>query len=665
MNQKISSLLSPKNGIYFLCLLLFAGLTALLKAYYLAAGEAAAVLLLFLYSRHTEARRRKGAQRWLERLADNVDQAARDTTLNCPIPVAVFQPDTDDMVWTNDKFLAMTGAPEHVFDTKLSAAVPGFQTRWLLEGKTECPEEVTIGSRRYRVYGHLAPAKDGGDPPATTYWVDVTEYSKTMDAYKASRPVVALMLLDNYEDTLKGIDENVRARILSDIMEQFHAWTKQSSGMFCRLDRDRYLFVFEERDLKRYIAEKFSVLDRIHGIVSPNGIPVTLSIGVGMDVDSYDQLYQNASLSLEMALSRGGDQAVIKNRFSFEFYGGRSKETEKRTKVKSRVMASALGELVADASRVFVMGHQNADMDCVGAAAGVCAIARKRKVEASVVMDPGPCPGSVMVERLKQMPEYRDIFLTPQDAMIAADRDCLLVVVDTNRPEQVQSRELLESCNKVAVIDHHRRAATYIEGAALNFHEPYASSASELVTELISYIMEPADLLRGEAEALMAGLMLDTKNFTTRTGGRTFEAAAFLRRSGADTGEVKKFFQNDLNEVLAKYDILRAAKMYRGSIAIAPLSHTVDRVAAAQASDELLNIAGIDTSFVLFPSGERIIMSARSSGSTNVQVIVEALGGGGNAAVAGAQIAGKTVEEVTRELVASIDSYFESEEKEG
>ena len=665
MNQKISSLLSPKNGIYFVCLLLFAGLTALLKAYYLAAGEAALVLLLFLFSRHTEARRKKGAQRWLERLADNVDQAARDTTLNCPMPVAVFQPDTDDVVWTNDRFLAITGAQEHVFDTKMSAAVPNFHTRWLLEGKGECPEEVTIGARRYRVYGHLAQTRDGSGAPATTYWVDVTEYSKTMEVFKATRPVVALLLLDNYEDTLKGIDENLRARILSDIIGQFNDWTKLSDGMFCRLDRDRYLFVFEERDLKKYIAEKFSVLDKVHGIVSPNGIPVTLSIGVGMDADSYEQLYQNAALSLEMALSRGGDQAVIKNRFSFEFYGGRSKETEKRTKVKSRVMASALGELVADASEVFVMGHQNADMDCVGAAAGVCAIARKRKVSAHIVMDPGPNPATGMVERLKQMPEYRDVFISPQDAMIAADRDSLLVVVDTNRPEQVQSREILESCNKVAVIDHHRRAATYIEGAALNFHEPYASSASELVTELISYIMEPADLLRGEAEALMSGLMLDTKNFTTRTGGRTFEAAAFLRRSGADTGEVKKFFQNDLDETLAKYDILRAAKMYRGSIAIAPLNHTVDRVAAAQASDELLNIAGIDTSFVLFPSGERIIMSARSSGSTNVQVIVEALGGGGNAAVAGAQIPGKTVEEVTRDLVASIDSYFDTEEKEG
>ena len=663
MSQKLSALLSPRFGLYFLCLLLFAAATALTKNYYLAAGETVVILILYLFFRRSTARRRREAQRWLDQLAGNMDAATQDSMLNSPMAVALFRPETDDVVWTNDRFLDITGAREHVFDTKLSAAVPGFDSRWLLEGKSECPVEVAVGERRFRVYGHTAQTRDRGGLLATTYWLDVTDYSHTVERYQATRPVVALLLLDNYEDTLKGIDESVRARILSNIVAEFNTWVEGTDGLFCRLDRDRYLFVFEEQYLRRFVGEKFSVLDQVHAIVSPSGIPVTLSIGVGVDADSYEQLYQNASLSLEMALSRGGDQAVIKNRFTFEFYGGRSKETEKRTKVKSRVMASALGELVADASRVFVMGHKNADMDCLGAAAGVCAIARKRGVEARIVLDPGPNPASAMVERLKRLPEYAGVFITPQDAMLQADRDCLLAVVDTNRPEQVQSRDFLESCNKVAVIDHHRRAATYIEGAALNFHEPYASSASELVTELISYIMEPADLLRGEAEALMAGVMLDTKNFTTRTGGRTFEAAAFLRRSGADTGEVKKYFQNDLEKTLAKFEIMQCARMYRGSIAIAPMAHQVDRVTAAQASDELLNIAGIDTSFVLFPDGERVIMSARSSGKTNVQVILEALGGGGNAAVAGAQIAGKTVEEVTRMLVEAIDDYFASEEK--
>ena len=403
------------------------------------------------------------------------------------------------------------------------------------------------------------------------------------------------------------------------------------------------------------------MLDQIHEVVNPNGLPSTLSIGVGRDADTYTDLFQYASLAVEMALSRGGDQAVVKNRFNFDFYGGRAKETEKHTKVKSRVMANALSELIGDASQVFVMGHKFPDLDCIGPAAGILAIARKRGVPAHIVRDTDSNPADKMVAELSSLPEYEGVFLTGPDAMISADASSLLVVVDTNRPEQVLSQDLLESINKVAVIDHHRRAASYIEGAALNFHEPYASSASELVTELLQYIMEPSDLLRGEAEALMAGIVLDSKNFTIRTGSRTFDAAAYLRRAGADTTEVRRFFKNDLTHTISRYGIIKEAKMYRGDMAIAALDHPVDRVTAAQAADELLGVAGVNASFVLFPDGERVILSARSLGETNVQVILEPLGGGGNAAVAGAQIPGKTVLEVRDELMASIDKYCEDE----
>ncbi len=664
MNQRLTNLLSPRSGMYFLWLTLFSLASALMGDYYLALVEVLVVLVLFLSFRRSSARRRREAERYLERLAGNVDLAAKDTMLNCPMPVVMFQPDTGDVVWSNERFLTISGAKEHVFDTKLSSALPGFDTRWLMEGKNECPQEVELGSRRYRVYGNLARIEDQGENGsflAITYWMDVTELSEIKAIHQDTRPVVALLLLDNYEDTLKGIDETDRARILSEINKELKVWTEGADGLYCRLDRDRYLFVFEEKYLQHYITEKFSILDKIHAILSPSGMPITLSIGVGVDGESYSQLYQNAALSLEMALSRGGDQAVIKNRFTFEFYGGRSKEMEKRTKVKSRVMANALAELVADASCVMVMGHKFPDMDAMGAAAGVCAIARKRGVKAYIILEGGRNPASDMIKRLQELPQYTGTFLSEQEGLIRADSNSLLVVVDTNRPEQVQSEALLESCNKVAVIDHHRRAATYIEGAALNFHEPYASSACELVTELIGYIMDPSDLLKAEAEALMAGLMLDTKNFTSRTGGRTFEAAAFLRRSGADTGMVKRFFQNNLEDTLSKYGIIQTARMHHGSIAIAPVEYPVERVTAAQAADELLNIAGIDASFVLCPDEDRVVISARSAGKTNVQVILEILGGGGNAAAAGAQISGKTVRQALEELTAAIDSYFADE----
>jgi c-di-AMP phosphodiesterase-like protein len=663
MNKKLARLMEPGLALYFLFLVLFAVASAFFNPY-LALAEGAIVVVLYLYLRASTNRRRKEMLRYLENITYHMDTASKDTMANSPLPMVIFRPETDEVIWSNERFLQITGEREHLFDTKLTAAVPGFDTRWLMEGKNECPTEVTVGEKRFLVFGHLVRAEERREQTgylATTYWVEITEYSTLREEYYAGKPVVAILLLDNYEELLKNIDENARSAVLSEINKHLSAWTAGSNGLLCRYDRDHYLFLFEERYLAQFQESKFSVLDAVHGVQSPNGIPATLSIGVGKDAPSFKEQFQYASLAIEMALSRGGDQAVVKNRFSFEFYGGRAKELEKRTKVKSRVMANALSELVADASRVFVMGHKFPDLDAIGAATGVCAIARKRGVPAHIVKESGHNPAEDMVKRLSGIPEYQSVFLTEEEALVSADSRSLLVVVDTNRPEQVQAESLLASCNKIAVIDHHRRAATYITNAALNFHEPYASSASELVTELIQYIMEPADLLRLEAEALMAGIVLDTKNFTMRTGGRTFEAAAFLRRSGADTAEVRKMFQNDLEGTIARYDIIQNARMYKKDIAIAQVDHTVGRVTAAQAADELLNISGIDTSFVLFPDGERVIVSARSMGDTNVQVILEKLGGGGNAATAGAQVEGKSVEEVTRALIRAIDQYFEDE----
>ena len=529
-----------------------------------------------------------------------------------------------------------------------------------MEGKNECPTEVEYGSRRFLVFGHLVRTggRSGGFL-ATTYWVDVTEFSLIRDQYQATRPVAAVLLLDNYDELMKNLTENQRSALVSEIDARLDEWVAESGGMLRRYQRERYLFVFDEQYLAKFVEDKFDILDAIHQVVNPSGINATLSIGVGKDGENYRELFQFANLSIDMALSRGGDQAVIRNKFTFEFYGGRSKETEKRTKVKSRVMANALSALVSDSSQVFIMGHRSPDNDCIGAAAGVCALCRKNGVPVHIIKEASPPPAQELIDRLAPLPEYQDCFLTAQEALLIADSRSLAVVVDTNRPDQVQAAELLESCNRVAVIDHHRRAATYIEGAALNYHEPYASSASEMVTELLQYIVEPNQILRSEAEALLAGIVLDTKNFTMRTGGRTFEAAAFLRRSGADTAEVKKLYQNDLADTVAKYALIQNAQLYRDHIALAVSRQPVGRIIAAQAADELLNIMGIDTSFVIAPEGDKVNLSARSMGDTNVQVILEKLGGGGNAAAAGGQVSGKSVDEVAQELKEAIDQYFE------
>lgn len=660
MNRKLAHLLEPGLRQYFLCLVAF----ALVSAYFsvpLAILELALVVILYLFFRNSTNKRKREIIKYLDTLTGSMDTASKDTMLNSPLPMVIFRPDTDEVIWSNERFLQITGEREHLFDTKLSAAVPEFSTRWLMEGKSECPAEVPVGDRRFLVFGHLVRTEDKKDKGylATTYWVDVTEYSNVSDEFYSSRPVAAILLVDNYDEIMKNVEESPRAAMLSDINNRLSQWVEPSGGIFLRYDRDRYLLLFEERYLQVFKEDKFSILEQVREVLSANGVPATLSIGIGQDSDTLEELFQYASLSIEMALSRGGDQAVIKSRYNFEFFGGRSKELEKRTKVKSRVMANAMGSLISDSSAVFVMGHKFPDLDALGACAGVCAIARKQGVPCHILQEVGHTPSEEMLHRICALPEYEGVMISEQDALLAANSRTLVVVVDTNRPEQVQSEALLDCCKRVAVIDHHRRAATYIADAALNFHEPYASSAAELVTELIQYIMDPADLLRTEAEALMAGIMLDTKNFTRRTGGRTFEAAAFLRRAGADTGEVKKLFQNDLAGTIARYDIIKNAQMMDHGIAVAAVGEPVGRVTAAQAADELLNISGVDASFVLFPDEATIFVSGRSMGETNVQVILEALGGGGNAATAGAQLSDTTMDQAVKRLAAAIGKYFE------
>ena len=662
MNRKLAHLLEPSLRLYFICLVAFALISALFSIP-LAVAEAAVVVILYLYFRRSNSQRKREVMKYLDTVTGSMDLASKDTMLHSPLPMVIFRPDTDEVIWSNERFLQMTGEREHLFDTRLSAAVPEFSARWLMEGKAECPNEVHVGDRRFLVFGHLVRTEDKKEKSclATTYWVDVTGYSRTAEEFHASRPIAAILLLDNYDEITKNLEESVRSALRSAIDQKLRAWVDSARGIFLRYDRDRYLFIFEERCLQHFKDEKFAVLDSVREVLGANNVPATVSIGIGQDADSLEELFQYASLSIEMALSRGGDQAVIKNRHNFEFFGGRSKELEKRTKVKSRVMANALGALIADSSSVFVMGHKYPDLDAFGACAGIRAIARKQGIPCRIIKEAGKTPSDVMIQRLSALPEYEGVMISEQEALLQADARSLLVVVDTNRPEQVQAEDLLASCSRVAVIDHHRRAATYIADAALNFHEPYASSASELVAELMQYLMDPGDFLRAEAEALMAGIMLDTKNFTMRTGGRTFEAAAYLRRAGADTGEVKKFFQNDLEGTIARYDIIQNARMYKNNIAIAKVGHTVGRVTAAQAADELLNISGIDASFVLFPDETTVFVSARSMGDTNVQVILEKLGGGGNAATAGAQLPDTTLDEAARRLVAAIDQYFEDE----
>lgn len=657
MNKKLGRLIQPGMGLYFICMLSFAVGALFLDHPVIAGVEGGITLLLFLFYQLSKARRRRDLAAYIQSATDTLDTA---TKKDMPFPMALVRIIDGELIMTNSRFISISGVKDTLFEQKLSSVIPDFSLDWLTAGKSECPYDVTLDGRRYRVYGSLIHADDPeGNLLGVLYFSDLTELYQVRDEYIRSRPVVAIILIDNYEELTSNLPESAISSMNAKINEILTNWTDCYHGMLRRLERKRFLFVFESRDLQDAIDNKFSLLDDIRQVVNPSGLAATISLGLGKDGANFEESYNFAALSIEMALSRGGDQAVIKDRYNFSFYGGRTKEADHRSKVRSRVTANSLSELIAQSSHVFVMGHKNADLDSVGAAAGICCLCRKKGKKAYIVLDLGKNASGPLITQLLAQPEYKDVIISGQDALLLADPKSILVVVDTNRPDQVECKPLLESISKVCVVDHHRRAADYISSVVVNLHEPYASSASELVTELLQYAVETTDVLPVEAEALLAGIVLDTKNFNVRTGERTFEAAAFLRRLGADTVEVKKLLQNDLQSTLARYQIVKSARVYRDGISIAALSAATSRTIAAQAADELLSISGITASFVLYPHNDEVIISARSIGDTNVQVILEPLGGGGNAATAGAQVQNSSVKAVLDQLIESINHYFD------
>lgn len=657
MNKKLGRLLRPNMGVYFVLLFSFAVASALLQQYVLAGielGLCGAGVALHLALR---ANRKKQLKAYLEK---TVDAHTGVQGQRPPFPMATVRLADGGIVYVNDRFTRLTGFNDTMAEQNITDVLSGFDVQWLNDGKTEYPYDVRLSGRRYRVYGTVIQTDD----PVQTqlgvlYLADLTELYQVRDEYVRSRPVVSIILVDNYEEMTKNLSEGAMSNLNAKINDAITQWTEEYHGLLRRLERNRYLFVFERRDLRNAIDNKFSILEDVHAITSPSGLAASISFGLGVEGETFEEGYQFASLAIEMALSRGGDQAVVKDRLNFNFYGGRNKEAEQRSKVRSRVTANSLMELIDQSSHVLIMGHKNADLDAIGAALGVYCMCRKKGRQAHIVMDLQNNMAPNFLEEILKVPTYANAFVSGQDALLLCDNRSTLVVVDTNRPDQVENRNLLEAVPRICVVDHHRRAADYIKPVVVNLHEPYASSASELVTELLQYAVEMDDVLPIEAKALMAGIFLDTKSFNVRTGERTFEAAAFLRQLGADTVDVKKLLQNDFQDTMEKYQIIKAARLYRHEIAIAALNTTTSRVLASQAADELLDICGITASFVLYPDGEQVIVSARSIGDANVQVILEPLGGGGNTATAGAQISGSTPKEVLDKLVASIDKFYE------
>ncbi|MGN1080556.1 MAG: DHH family phosphoesterase, partial [Acutalibacteraceae bacterium] len=474
--------------------------------------------------------------------------------------------------------------------------------------------------------------------------------------YYLSRPVAVLISIDSFSDVTSDIPESEVASMRGAVEKEIESFAKQANSFVRRLSNQRYILMLEERNVKSMIDSKFAILDKVRSMTfnGEKGI-ITLSIGVGRGAGSIAESETAARQALDMAQGRGGDQAALKTDDGYEFFGGVSKGIEKRSKIKTRVIASAVKELIISSDNVFIMGHKFADLDALGAACAMRKIAEKLGKHAYIVLDRGQNLAKQLMRRIDEAEEDEAI-IEPEDAIPLISGKSLLIIVDTHRAAFVESPELYEKIQDVIVIDHHRKTVDFINDAVVFYHETYASSACEMVSELSQYMGEKL-IGKNEAEALLSGIMLDTKNFILRTGVRTFEASAYLRSLGADPVEVKKLFAGNIDEYKEKSELVANARFFKNcAIAGGRPDGAVSRIAAAQAADELLNIEGVDASFVMFLTGKTVNISARSLGAVNVQIIMEKLGGGGHMTMAAAQLEGMTYEEAVKRLAAAIDA---------
>lgn len=476
---------------------------------------------------------------------------------------------------------------------------------------------------------------------------------------------VGMIYLDNYDEALESVEEVRRSLLIALIDRKVNKYISALDGICKKLEKDKYMVVLRKQALEVLKENKFDILDDVKTVNIGNEMPVTISIGVGVDGLTYAQNYEFARNAIDLALGRGGDQAVLKSHENVIYFGGKSQQVEKNTKVKSRVKAQALREIISSKEQVLVMGHRFPDVDSFGAAVGIYRIAKTLDKKAHIVLNEVSTSVKPMVELFKGYDDFDSMIIDNQTAMDLADSNTVLVIVDVNKPSITECPELLKMCKSIVVLDHHRQSTEKIENATLSYVEAYASSACEMVSEILQYIDEGVRITAEEADCMYSGIMIDTSNFMTKTGVRTFEAAAFLRRSGADVTRVRKLFREDAIEYKAKADAVSQAEIYKNAFAISVCtSEDIESptIVGAQAANELLNIKGVKASFILTEYQNQIFVSARSIDEVNVQIIMEKMGGGGHLNVAGCQLEGISLEEGIEELKKTLDEMIENEE---
>ena len=584
--------------------------------------------------------------------------------------------DTGKVIWTNVAFENIIHQPKG-YNKTITALFPSI-TRDKLpdnEGVEEAQYELTYDSKEYIAKFKRISLKEMAENSAmieaegyegyliAVYLFDETALHIALQEVDDQSLSVGLFYLDNYEEALESVEEVRRSLLIALIDRKINKYIAALDGIVKKLEKDKYLVVMRKKSVAQLQSARFDILEDVKTVNIGNEMAVTLSIGVGLDGLTYAQNYEFARNAIDLALGRGGDQAVLKTPESIIYYGGKSQQVEKNTRVKARVKAHALKEIIAGKDKVLIMGHRMADVDSFGSAVGIYRIAQALDRKAHIVLNDVSNTLQPLVELFKNNPEYdSDMIVGSSQAMEIAGNNAVLVVVDVNRPSITECPDLLRVCKSIVVLDHHRQGTDTIENATLSYVEPYASSACEMVSEILQYTADNIKIRTEEADCMYSGIMIDTNNFMSKTGVRTFEAAAFLRRSGADVTRVRKMFREDAAEYKAKADAVSQAEIYRQSFAISVcLSEDVQSptIIGAQAANELLNIKGVKASFVLTDYQGKIYVSARSIDEVNVQIIMERMGGGGHMSIAATQLEGISMAEAIGSLKSTIDTMIE------
>ena len=623
------------------------------------------VAIIYVWSRN----KRLESDSWREEvksLTMTCDKMTRTSIANIPVPVCFIELN-GRIIWANKKFEEMV-SDKYPIDKELEDYVGDITLRKILDETKVIEDEYSFNDRDYRIvyyFNKKNDIQDGSvDYMAVIYWFDITDLKNLNKELENNREVVLNIQVDGYEEVMKSTPEENRPIIAMDIERLLTSLQDETKGLLTKVTNDKYLLFTNEESLNELEKSKFSVLEKAREIEHGNSLPVTMSIGVGRGGDTIEKTGEFASGAMDMALGRGGDQVAVRDKEGFNFYGGKSKGYERKTKVKSRLIGLALKEIINQSNKILIMGHHYPDMDAMGAAVGVYDICKSFGKKANIVLNDVTEAVEIFVERVKEDDYYQDIFISHDKAIDMCDENTLVIVVDTHRPSYTECSKLLDISKRIVLIDHHRRGVEYINDTVLLFHEIYVSSTCEMVTELIQYIDADININKLTAEGLLGGIYLDTKNFEFKTGVRTFEAASFLRNMGADTIAVKKFFNSHAEDFLVKAEIIQRTEIIDNKICISYSNEQIDNIniVIAKAADELLNIKKIEASFVLGMKGDVVFVSARSIGDINVHVLMEKIGGGGHLDIAGAQLKDVSLSQAYNMVKEIITDYLEEEE---